>query len=271
MNIFYLGLLILELLHPFFQGDLIRALKNSYYIILRGEWWSLTSNYSLKKLDYDWQSKLKEVGFVAHGLGDYNQINDLNVAYQSAKKGARFLEVDLFLDDNNILRCHHGPELPKPYKSDDCDFNKLINFINKNHSFLILDIKNKFKNSSDIIYKQVALQKNSDDLAKKIIFQLMKPMDIKTFTKMASTSRFTWSAPILTLHRTHTYFDVVKDRKPDFINAITISWDRRKEITLGKELILMTHPMKSCTDFFQSKNFGFHAVYGEINLFNCTK
>jgi hypothetical protein len=109
----------------------------------------LETDHESVQLSNAWTTDFqRSPALVAHALGSYAAPNALSGFRHSLAQGASLFEVDVYLDSQNILRCHHGPDIPKPIRSGECELGSLLKLVPE-HRFLILDIKTDFVRTAD--------------------------------------------------------------------------------------------------------------------------
>ena len=96
----------------------------------------------------------------------------------SRRKGFFFFEVDLWLDENDVIRCHHGPDKPKPLEEGGCTFERLMNILGDGE-YVILDIKTDFLITSAAILRHL----EDNPRSKQMIFQLYLPEHVREFSR----------------------------------------------------------------------------------------
>lgn len=209
-------------------------------------------------LDYSWLNFAGKPILIAHALGasgapGQNTLAEMN---NSIDKGLRLMEIDLWLDENDVLRCHHGPVQPEKFKKGDCRFEDALELAVKSDSLLILDIKTDFTKTGDILVERV----NSFH-ASRVIFQLYKPEHIQQFSKWHQTKPF--AGPIVTLYLArrsvnHIYESVI----PLGIKALTIPIQRLPVLNYRyRDIKLLTHPVHDCDSFLVAEKVGAEGFY----------
>lgn len=156
---------------------------------------------------------------MAHALGSYEAPNSLSSFRHSLAQGASLCEVDVYLDRQNIRRCHHGSDIPKPFKRGQCELGSLLSLL-PDHSFLILDIKTDFARTADRVIELLASPLYGS-YANRLIFQLYKPDDLFWFAKVAKNNSLIKNTAILTLYRTRLNLVFADVFAPRFIGAVT--------------------------------------------------
>lgn len=210
------------------------------------------------ELDYSWLNSAAKPVLIAHALGasgapSQNTLAEMN---KSIDKGLRLMEIDLWLDENSVLRCHHGPGQPEKFKNGDCRFEDALELAVKSDSRLILDIKTDFTKTGNILVERV----NSLH-ASRVIFQLYKPEQIQQFSKWHQTKPF--AGPIVTLYLArrsvnHVYESVI----PLGIKALTIPIQRLPALNYGyRDITVLTHPVHDCEAFLAAEKVGVEGFY----------
>jgi hypothetical protein len=210
------------------------------------------------ELDYSWLNSADKPLLIAHALGasgapGQNTLAEMN---KSIYKGLSLMEIDLWLDENNVLRCHHGPDQPEKFKKGDCIFEDALALAVKSESWLILDIKTDFTKTGDFLVERV----NSEQ-ASRVIFQLYKPKHIEQFSKWNSTKPF--GGPIVTLYLARRSVNhVYESVSPLGIRALTIPVQRLPALDNGhREVKVLTHPIHDCDAFLAAEKVGVEGFY----------
>ncbi len=219
------------------------------------------SSISLIKdqFDYSWLAENSTPTLIAHALGasDSKRQNTLPEMRESLSKGLRLMEVDLWLDHDKIIRCHHGPDLPRPLQDSDCTFEKALKFASENQSWLILDIKTDFSITSREI-----LQKISNEDSSRIIFQLYKPNHIQLFKEWLKEKKL--AGPIITVYMAkRSVSHIQRSLIGSGFKALTVPSYRLPAIdhNEGNGIKIFTHPTIGCKYFLEQIAYGATGFY----------
>lgn len=230
---------------------------------ISGKWifWESWENVKLinDQLDYSWMNQDGKLVFIAHALGASGMKgqNSLTEMQNSLSQGLRLMEVDIWLDDNGMLRCHHGPEQPEKIKLGDCTFEAALNLAIKSNAWLILDVKSDFKKTGDLLVEKIA---NSNH-ASRVVFQLYKPEDIEQFKKWREIKPF--AGPILTLYLTRRSVNhVIEGIRSSGIRVLTIPIHRLPALNdRPRQVKIFTHPVHDCRVLKEVQKFHVDGFY----------
>ncbi len=235
-----------------------------------------TDNESVQ-LSNAWTAYLqRSPALVAHALGSYAAPNSLSGFRHSLAQGSSLFEVDVYLDRQNILRCHHGPDIPKPIRSGECELGSLLKLVPE-HRFLILDIKTDFVRTADRVIGLLASPLYMP-YANRLIFQLYTPDDLHWFAKTARQNSLIKNKAILTLYRTRLNPVFANVFAPRFIGAVTFPAERlgmqnyllaASRVSLGGIRPTLVHPVKSCWEFEKARLYSIQGVYGPASILGC--
>lgn len=274
----YVLCLLIELVGPTTRGP-IPAAKNLYRIMLEHEHWSslllMEAEPSIHLSDEWMHQDDRSTMLIAHALGNYDFPNTLDGARESVQAGIRLLEVDVFIDGQGRLRCHHGPSEPLPYEKQDCTLDKLVGNIPDN-VFVIIDAKSDFFEVSRLVLG-LAANTNSNSFAKKIIFQLYKPSHVTWFFMTAAKRpELLRNMPIITLYRTHAAAPLVSRVAPPGVGAIAYPFSKRNQNRASLEYYLLginhktlVHPVRECSVYQMPGGFFADGLYGPSSLLGC--
>lgn len=220
--------------------------------------WSILSTVA-NKFDYSWLYDSQDPILIAHALGasGSHRQNTLTEMRKSLNNGFKLLEIDLWLDRDNVVRCHHGPNSPIPLQINDCTFDKALKFAFKNNFWLILDIKTDFFFTSQEILKNI----NYND-SNRIIFQLYKPQHIQLFKQWHQEKPL--AGPIITTYLSkRSIYHIHRNMLHSEFKVLTIPSHRLNlnfKIT-DDSIKIFSHPTHSCQDFLNQRVFGVSGFY----------
>lgn len=218
-------------------------LKDGWGHVVYNEDWQSAVELSAH-LDYSWLQEASRPILVAHALGDASGRgqNTLMALHRSIQQGIRLLEVDVWLDKRGILRCHHGPEAPVPFKDGECTLPATLHAAFENGAWLILDIKTDFRTTGDEIVRQLSV----DPAAVRLVFQLYRPDDVKAFA--AWSSQLPLPGPIVTAYVARRSVQHLAYHAAHIgVHALTIPLDRAPALrALPPGLALLVHPVHDC-------------------------
>lgn len=187
--------------------------------------------------------------YVAHALGGSGESNDnsfeaLDTAIQL---GFNIFEVDIWLDSDGKLRCHHGPGLPPKETVNSCTYNGLIKKIEKNNFILILDIKTDFKSTGDLLVKQTPFE-----VSKNVVFQLYEPKHFSYFIDWQRSKKFPF--PLVTLYRSkRSIKHVLTALNKKGVTSFVVPSKLLNNIDKSSNLTLFTHPVHSCSQYLVAR------------------
>ena len=239
------------------------GLRDSFASIFSDEDW-LTREDLSSNLDYGWLEIADKPILIAHALGAAGLpgSNTLTQMVSSFKKGFIFFELDVALDSDGILRCAHDPKNLSKYKNGDCNFQKVVKYVNRNDLFLIIDIKSDFKLTAKAIFSRV-----SQFDAKRLIFQLYQPDHIMVFKQFHERKNF--AGPIVTLYRSRRSVDhVLSALASSGIKVVTIPRYRLSALRKNKfTFSVLTHPVHNCSQLKEVNDFELAGFYVTDEIF----
>ena len=170
--------------------------KDHWGSLYHSEDWSDLAPLPLN-LDYSWLQNASRPILIAHALGEAGRFDQNSLAAQqrALSAGLRYLEVDIWLDDADRLRCHHGPELPAAPVTGECNLKSAAHAAASWDAWLVIDIKTDFKRTGEAIVQQL----RNDPSASRLIFQLYSPADVNRFSVWASVLNL--PGPIVTVYK----------------------------------------------------------------------
>ena len=218
-------------------------------------------------LDASWLDSSGNNGplYIAHALGAAGTKNANSVAAfeSSRRRGFRLFEVDITLDANGNLRCHHGPEPPAPYDAkESCTLDRLLPLAEIADVWLVLDIKSDFVSTADRVLN-VARQ---GGLAKRIIFQLYRPEEIAWFAHAAGILNL--PAPILTAYMSARSLDhIASQARRIGAAALTVPLGRLPALsTFERDVRIFVHPVHDCAAWNAAKRHPITGIYAVSTL-----
>lgn len=214
--------------------------------------------------NYSWIENKNRPIYIAHALGYSGEKFENSIfGYKLSKiSGFDFFEVDLWLDSNNNLRCHHGPEQPPPISSGQCTFGNLLKLACLDKSFLILDIKTDFLLTTKEIEKFL-----HKDCSRFVIFQLYKSNDFFIFDEISK--KFELPGPIYTYYMTRRNIDkVINVLSKTGVRAVAFPTSIEfNKSSYYKNISFFVHPVYNCTDFMKVDDYGFVGLFTKNKFF----
>lgn len=234
------GLMLLRWVDRNLLGEF---LKDSLGRFVYEEDWQSAPQIS-EQLDYSWLEAASRPILVAHGLGEASgpRENTLAALRRSLHEGMTLLEIDVWLDDRSILRCHHGPGAPVPFKAGECTLPVALSLAYENKAWLILDIKTDFGTTGAEILRQLA----GEPALTHLVFQLYRPSDVRAFN--AWSSQFPLPGPIVTAYAARRSVQHLANQAVRMgAHVLTIPQQRVPALrTLPSELAVLVHPVHDC-------------------------
>jgi glycerophosphoryl diester phosphodiesterase len=217
--------------------------------------------------DYRWIEKEKYL-FISHALGGSGSVeqNTIKAYEKGVKKGFYFFEIDIWLDEQGILICHHGPDRPRKFIQGDCSLGDILARDN-GRSWFILDIKTDFTKTALEVSKLLTQKK-----FKNVIFQLYKPEHIEIFNNISKINNL--PGPIVTLYLTRRSVEhIIKNIKKTNIRIVTLPEYRlnASNKTDLSGLKILSHPTHTCYQYNYQISKGVTGFYVTNNLFENKK
>lgn len=210
-------------------------------------------------LDYSWLADASRPLLVAHALGEASGPgeNSLAALHRSLQLGLRLLEVDIWLDEQNILRCHHGPAAPAPFVVAECSLPVALHAAFEQGAWLILDIKTDFKATGEQILKQLS----TDPAVVRLVFQLYRPDDVDAFADWSL--QLPLPGPIVTAYRARRSVQHLELHAARIgVRALTIPLERAPALKLlPPSLALLVHPIHNCESARLAMRFPVAGMY----------
>jgi glycerophosphoryl diester phosphodiesterase len=243
----------------------------------------LTSNEDWNKVvplrsntDTRWLAQAKSSGsliYIAHALGGSGTATGNTLpAFEAARaKGYRLFEVDISLDEQGRLRCHHGPELAPSFdEKSSCTFERLLPMVDQVDGWVVVDIKTDFYKTAEKIL-QAAQERR---MTQRLIFQLYHSDQLAWFEKMAAMTRL--PTPIVTVYDSKRSANhIIQYARAIGIQALTIPTEKLDSLGyIDPAITLLTHPIHSCADWEAIRpDLKIGGIYASIsvNLSTCKK
>ena len=215
-------------------------------------------------LDYGWLPLAGSVR-IAHALGAAGGPlqNSLQAFDDSVRAGFQLLEVDLWLDRQGRLRCHHadgGLEVDAVAASavSECDAAGLFSALARTPGvWLVLDLKGSFVETGDAALKAA----QQVGVSNRLIFQLYQPDDAKTFDTWRKT--FALPGPIITTYRAHRpIWSVLPAVEARGYRAVAMPLDSVPMIPAAYGAVrLLAHPVHDCASLGRLQSLGLGGFY----------
>ncbi len=228
------------------------TLKDQWGILYHAEDWSGLIPLPLN-LDYSWLHNASRPVLIAHALGEavHADQNSLAAQQRALTAGLRFLEVDVWLDEAERLRCHHGPDLPMAPVAGDCSLKSAVHAAAARDAWLVIDIKTDFKLTGEAIVQQF----RNDPNASRLIFQLYRPADIRLFSLWAPVLNL--PGPIVTVYQARRSLPHIATQLSRIgIKAITYPIYRGAALSdtpVLQDLARFVHPVHDCIALEEAK------------------
>lgn len=240
------------------QNLLNESLKDGW-----GRWWHeedwQEASELPRDLDYSWLRQAGQPVLIAHALGEAGKPgqNTLAAMRRSLASGLRLLEVDLWLDKQGLLRCHHGPDVPGPFQAGDCTLPSALGLAASNQAWLVLDIKTDFRITGEAIVKHIA----GDPSAAWLVFQLYRPGDMKLFADWSSQAPL--PGPIVTAYLARrSVRHVARHAARIGARVLTIPLPRAAALgAVATPLTLLVHPVHDCEAVKHAMALGAGGLY----------
>lgn len=225
-------------------------LKDTVGRLFTKEDWQKATALSNKE-DDRWLVESKKAGhliYIAHALGGSGTSagNTLPALTVARAKGYRLFEVDISLDKQQRLRCHHGPEEPGPFdEKSSCTFDRLLPMVEQADGWVVADIKTDFYKTAGKMLKVAQDQ----GLEHRLIFQLYHSDQLAWFEKMSATTPL--PTPIVTVYDSKRSANhIMRAARGLGIQALTVPTEKLDSLEfVDPKLILLTHPIHSCADW----------------------
>jgi hypothetical protein len=237
---------------------LSELLKDSLGRLVYDEDWQRAGSLSAH-LDYSWLEAASRPVLVAHALGDANGPgeNTLAALRRSVQRGIKLLEIDVWLDERSILRCHHGPAAPEPFKLGECTLPAALHVAFENEAWLILDIKTDFRATGEQIVRQLS----ADPAVVRLVFQLYRPDNVDAFASWSS--QLPLPGPIVTAYLARRSVQHLASHAARIgAHALTIPLERAPALrTSPPGLALLVHPVHDCAAVGRARQLPLAGMY----------
>lgn len=168
--------------------------------------------------------------------------------------------------NDRSVRCHHGPSDPEPLLKTTCTFDRLLRATQVRGEYLVLDIKTDFARTAKAI---VSTMDEFPMERKRIIFQLYKPDDIRTFAQFEHLKDY--AGPIVTAYASRSSLnDVARGAQKAGIRALAIPIERQSALDRKrtKNLRVYLHPIHNCPDMYQAEKKEYAGIY-TLSMLQC--
>ncbi|MDT7834481.1 hypothetical protein [Aquabacterium sp. OR-4] len=218
------------------------ALKEVRHHLVHDEDWRVVPIAS--DLDYRWSEPNLRPLWVAHALGGAGtpRANTLAALEDSIQAGHRLVEVDLWLDPDGRLRCHHGPEQPPPFTPGDCEFGQVLERVMAVDGHVILDIKSDFKTTGERAMAVIA----TDARAAHVVVQMYAPDHVAQF--MVWRQQLALAGPLITAYRSRRAIDRLMDASEALgVKVLVVPANRLPALSRQRPSVqVMVHPVSDC-------------------------
>jgi len=193
--------------------------------------------------DYRWVAPGMLVAHALGGSGSDEQ-NTLSTMDKSLALGLKVLEIDVWLDQQGQLRCHHGPEHPAALKTGECTWDKALQKANAADAWLVLDLKTDFRKTAQALLDRLPNTQAADH----IIFQLYKPDHISLFAEWQK--QYPLPGPIITSYiAKRSMQHVAQNAQRVGVQVLTLPLYRRAALKNDATgLHILVHPIHDCTE-----------------------
>ena len=223
-----------------------------------GEDWGAVSALR-EDLNYAWLHAAGEPILIAHALGEAGLPgqNSVTALRRSLAAGLRLLEIDLWLDDSGVLRCHHGPEPPASFVAGDCTLAEALHVAAEADAWLVLDIKTDFPAAGAAIVSQFV----GDAAASRLVFQLYRPSDLPLFVNWSM--QLPLPGPIVTAYRARRSLRHIAAHAPH-LNLRAMTFPLYRTAALGSKpdgLVWLVHPIHDCASAAAAQSVSIDGMY----------
>lgn len=210
-------------------------------------------------LDYSWLQGPYPLR-IGHALGaaDSRDANELSALPAARAAKLKVLEVDIWLADDQTLRCFHGPGDPGPLLATTCTLERLIEATEPWQPWIVLDIKTDFSATSNAVAQYL---KRHQEVSRRVIFQLYRPENVSTFKGLSS--QFPLPGPIVTAYMSYSSLNTVaRSAARAGVRVVTVPFYRSAALTsLPPGMRAMIHPVRSCDQQRIAESRQFVGVY----------
>lgn len=233
-------------------------LKDAWGAYRWSEDWSSAIRLN-SSLDYSWLFQANRPIRIAHALGEPTTENANTEAAlrRSLASDLRIVEVDLWLDDQNVLRCHHGPKPPPPLSPRDCTFDRLLSWLEQEPVWIVTDFKTDFLETG----RRVMTALSHKPIARRVILQLYRPEHLEIFSDWAD--REPLPGPIVTAYLAQRSLSHIASQLLDLnVRAFTFPIDRARALHAHPfGLTLFVHPVHDCSSWSVARALGVGGIY----------
>jgi glycerophosphoryl diester phosphodiesterase len=209
---------------------------------------------------------------IAHALGASGapNANTLQAFQDAAAQGFKLFEVDLQVDTEGRLRCHHGPEsLPAFNPQSSCTLDRLLPWVRAANAWLVLDIKNDFEGTANRVAEVVRANGGAD----RVVFQLYRPKDVIWFQRTAP--QLGLPAPIVTAYVSRRSINHIAAQAHRIgLHALTLPVFKLPSLASKPSGVqLLVHPVHDCDDWRDARPYGVQGIYTltRTHLEACTR
>ena len=242
--------------NKYFQEEI----RQLYGRFVAGEEWSDLPVLPVN-MDYHWLNFEKKPLRIGHALGFSGTLlgNQLEALPQAKELQLHVLEVDLWLAEDNSVRCFHGPGDPGPLLEKTCTFDRLLHATEASGEYLVLDIKTDFERTAaqvNVILQEMPSQR------RRVVFQLYRPNDVNIFSTFQNLESY--PGPIVTAYASRTSLNALAlGAKRANIRALTLPLKRQSALDrrLADGLHLFVHPVHTCSDFQEAIKNSYDGIY----------
>jgi hypothetical protein len=228
------------------------TLKDRWGALYHSEDWSELAPLPFD-LDYSWLKNASRPILIAHALGEAGHLdqNSLVAQQRALSAGLKYLEIDVWLDEAERLRCHHGPDIPLAPVTEECNLKSAVHAAAYWDAWLVIDIKTDFKLTGEAIVQQF----RTDPSSSRLIFQLYRPADIYLFSLWAPLLNL--PGPIVTAYQARRSLSHIATQLSRIgIKAITYPIYRGaalSDTSVFQDLTRFAHPVHDCKALKEAK------------------
>jgi hypothetical protein len=237
-------------------------LKDLYASWVTSETWADIDRVRLRPLDYGWLGVAGPPIRIAHALGASGtpRANTVAALDESLRQGYVFLEVDLWMDRQGVVYCHHGPGEPDN-EVNNCTLDMLASRKLTN-IYWILDIKTDFAATGSKALAAFASHGGTEH----VIVQLYRPEDVVVFERWQQSYRL--PGPIVTMYETHRSVEhVARHAAHAGIQAVAVPLERADALgSRAYGLRRLLHPVHDCQSWMRAQASGADGVFSVSGL-----
>lgn len=210
-------------------------------------------------LDYGWLAAAGRPPRIAHAMGASQtaDANTLGAFDASLRAGLRVVEIDLWLDDQGRLRCHHGPPGPAPWRQGDCSFEQVLQRAVVADVYLVLDLKTAFESAGARVVAAIP----DDVAARHVVFQLYEPAHVVRYAEWRQ--RRALAGPMVTAYRARRAVNhVIAGATGAGVRAFTLPVERMAALSLRPAGVqIFVHPAHDCATVQAAREAGINGVF----------